>query len=531
MTINAVLWVSVSSDPQAVPEKESLPEQERQLRAAATAHGWSILDIIMIPGHSRVYYNYLEFATAAAAEGIEDPMRMFEHWERRDFQILACFDGSRFGREQSIFAEFAARTYDAGARIFSLADGLIEPNNRRFWVSMAGYKAAAEVDLLKERRRFGMAARAKRGLKTSPRDAFGYTEVRDPRTGKAIETIVDESLRPVWNKIAELAIEEHISWGKLEKELFARYGYGENGKPYPRYSFYQRLNTPTVWGHRGTGYLFTPPKGSNQRHKKHLGLWAFDETVPLPPGVSIIRNTHPPIFEGELAERLKDELRRRATMRGSHKPGTKNAFAGLLVCGECGFYISRDTIDGHRVYHKCTHRARLGRSVCNQGKHLRDDKLQAFFREEITSMLKAQSPDYFQIEQVNYEGDIERLKHEQASVEQQMHKFMALMRSTDVNNPAWKMYSSEMEQLGVRQQALEQDLKRLEGLQSNSDNPRRRRAYLKIEELGERFWELPPAEINQWLHMLYGDYRYVVLEAKIVKLAFLPPKRRLPRSE
>jgi hypothetical protein len=111
-----VLWCAVSSAEQAADEKASLGEQERELRELAAREDWQIVDVLIVPGFSRRYYNFPEFAEAAAREGIEAGKRLLEHFDRRDFDVFACRDGSRFGREQSIFGEVVARVIDSGAR-------------------------------------------------------------------------------------------------------------------------------------------------------------------------------------------------------------------------------------------------------------------------------------------------------------------------------------------------------------------------------------------------------------------------------
>jgi hypothetical protein len=112
--LRAVLWCAVSDEKQAREEKIGLAEQERLLREKAEGEGWLIVDILIVPGFSRRFYNYPEFMAAALKDGIEAPKRLMEHWNAGDFDVLACRYGSRFAREQSIFGEVVARTIDMG---------------------------------------------------------------------------------------------------------------------------------------------------------------------------------------------------------------------------------------------------------------------------------------------------------------------------------------------------------------------------------------------------------------------------------
>lgn len=52
------------------------------------------------------------------------------------------------------------KTVGRGARIYSLADGMIDENNFRMWIAMGGYRAAGEIDSLIKMRKIGFDARA-----------------------------------------------------------------------------------------------------------------------------------------------------------------------------------------------------------------------------------------------------------------------------------------------------------------------------------------------------------------------------------
>ena len=60
-----------------------------------------------------------------------------------------------------------------------------------------------------------------------------------------------------------------------------------------------------------------------------VGMWVFDPAEPVPEGVKMWRDTHEPMLTGDLAERLKAELRRRSlAIKGSARP---IALTNLLV--------------------------------------------------------------------------------------------------------------------------------------------------------------------------------------------------------
>lgn len=63
----------------------------------------------------RLPINWYDFRDAANEAGYDGAARMEAHWKRRDFDEVLVYDGSRFGRKESIFAEFVLRTFSPQA--------------------------------------------------------------------------------------------------------------------------------------------------------------------------------------------------------------------------------------------------------------------------------------------------------------------------------------------------------------------------------------------------------------------------------
>lgn len=59
---------AVSSHAQHQPDKISLPQQEADARGVAETNGWDIVDLMMVPGHSRRYIDFHVLADHAAKE-------------------------------------------------------------------------------------------------------------------------------------------------------------------------------------------------------------------------------------------------------------------------------------------------------------------------------------------------------------------------------------------------------------------------------------------------------------------------------
>jgi DNA invertase Pin-like site-specific DNA recombinase len=503
----AILWVAVSSGAQAEEEKESLPEQERRLREIAADRGWQIVDLITVPGHSRVYFNYPEFAAAAAAEGMSDPARMFEHWKRRDFDVFACVAGDRFGRSASIFNEVVERTYDAGAQVFTIRDGLIERGNENTWAVMASYAASSEVRELKRRYQFGMNRRAAEGKPLSPRVRFSHQIIRDAR-GKAVTMVVREELRPLFNDIATILL-ERVAWTALERVLFERYGHvADNGKPFPMYALYHLLNAPSFWG-------------NSARHAPAdcRGDWVFDEGAPVPEGVTVYYGTHEAVYTGELAEAVKAELRRRRALRGSARPDTQYPLSALFACDECGYKLAWTNSNGRWRGARCNtayvHRP-YTTEPCAQRQHMPEPYALDYMRQLVTlivttgdvqtalaSLATPEPPD----ETPELERQLAQLEAEGHTLIQNQLRAPASMS---------RLYEEQIDVLGTRIEAVRERLTAAKQRQpSDAVRASRHAALTELQALGEVFWQQSPGKVNQVLRRVFAGWVFMVRDGAI----------------
>src|SRR5690606_16790380 len=91
---------------------------------------------------------------------------------------------------------------------------------------------------------------------------------------------------------------------------------------------------PIFWGHIARNHCSASSKNGFK-----YGGWIYDDDVPIPEGSMIFRNTHEPVWNGELGERVKAEIRRRSdTVRGNTDPEKTHRFSGLGICAECGSF-------------------------------------------------------------------------------------------------------------------------------------------------------------------------------------------------
>lgn len=520
----AILLLAVSSGKQAAELRQSLPEQDERLHEIAAHLGWKIVDIITVPGHSRVYYTYREFAEEALAEGIAAPMRMFEHWQKRDFDVFACASGDRFGREQSIFAEVVGRTIDAGAVVHTLRDGEINAGNRRMFVSMGGYQASVEIDELKRRYRFGMKKRAARGLPTTSHGhIYSHAVVGQ---GDSAQTVVNDSARRLFADIADLLL-QGVSWRQMPDLLLERGHARPSGRRLSPSTLRGWLMHPTFWGNTAQHFH------DGDHYSVGRGFWVFDSSEPAPPHVTIYYNTHPPMYAGELAQRVQAELRRRFGATGNSRPLYRRRFGGLVVCGECGYACNYKQSDNWLGIH-CVSRQQVDLDTrCTNIRYINEKRLIALADAMLRDMLA--SGNWSALYAAGEQDDTaDRLAQVEAELEAARGQVTALIQK-QASMPAVlsDTYDAQIRALAARLEGLQTERARLAKTQADAaPQVEQKRALEELRLMGvDALWLLPPHEVNMFLSRLFGTRRLVLLDGDIIGMSAAPRLYKLPMQE
>ena len=523
--IRAILWLAVSSPAQAAAEKVSLEEQERLGRAWVAAHGAELVAVLTVPGYSRSEADVLTAYEAFAAEGVFAYHDLRRLWQGKAFDVLWVYVHDRIARAPALYAQVMSNVVKSGARIFSHSDGWIDATNVDAFIAIGGYSASSYIRHMKQRSASGKDKLAERGLPSQRDVLFSHRVIRDVY-GRALRVELDESRRRLWVDVAALLL-ENISWSKIEVELFNRFGHaGDNHKLLPKGTIKAAIYNPTFWGHSARRY-HTHARGATLQM-----AWVYDETEPVPEGVLVYRDKLPPVYTGELAERIKAELRRRediARGRGMHRTGR---FTGLFVCGECSYTLAYDRRDG-RVYLLCNAK-RVGHynsRPCSQGRALTERSAQAYIDDLLRRALDAGSlqaalemdapePDT---------GQAERLRAEVADAENKLRRLILDKAAADI--AIAYLYDEQLEHLSQQLARLKAESDRLE-YQAQEGARQRITERRVLDDLAamtlEAFWQQPDYAINQLLHRLLGKRRFVVLNGGI--LPGLVDKPRRPRG-
>lgn len=517
--LRCIIWCAVSSRAQNEPDKISLPQQEADGRELALKNDWHVIDVMRVPGHSRRYIDFHKLASDAGHSGIDAFHRLEAHWDAQDFDVMAVLDGNRFARTQALHAYVVERTINIGARIYSLMDGWVDRQNYRMWIAMNGYKSAGEIDRFVQARDRAMSARAQRGLPITSRIPMSHKVIRDPDSGKAVSLEVNEDKRRLWNDLAELVL-DGVSWDRMELELFQRYGHAnDTGEPYYPNHFYHLVMKPLFWGHIARHY-----NSASARNGYRFGRWIWDDSEPIPPGATVYRDTHEPVWTGELADRVRHELNRRSThIRGRASSSYTHRLSGLAICAECGSFMAT-RIDGtYRGLYCPASKGRPALPKCSHRRVVSERKIIARINEFLTQMLEQQTTEIFN-SQPNDVPDIQaRLALLNDEIRELEDKVRVLIRRQLAAGDAIQdIYEEELDKYNNQIQNMRDARDRLKGeslaVQNSTSNQQ-----VTLDELAQltldNFWRQESRKINQMLHRIFGKRRLVILNGEVIGVA------------
>lgn len=390
----AIVWVAVSTKPQASEDKSSLAVQESDARAWCEANGYQVVDVLRVPGHSRFTRDIHELNSAMKKKGIDALDKLLQYVNTRGFDVLVCRDAERFARKPSLLIRIIEEVIEsAGAKIYSTQDGYIDETNHLAWSMMAGFKTGSDAKRRVKGAQDGQRRRSERGL---PRriPPLSHTYVWDT-TGpkpKPVRMIVDESKRPLLDALRDIVL-AGTPYGHISEALM------EAGFRLPRNTQmpdYWRifLHNALVWGH-------TIERDSKLTQTKHLyGRYCFNPSVEPPQGITLRYNTHDPAWTGEDARRIQHELMyQRQSSTGRARPRSRHRFSLLLVCAECGHALAYHANPGGRnPSYQCRYmdNAKLDRTPdCTNTKAIRQHDAQQRIDRILRDFVDAADPNAF----------------------------------------------------------------------------------------------------------------------------------------
>lgn len=517
-TKRAVIWAAVSSQRQATDDKISLDYQLAQGQAWCDENGYTVVETLVIPGHSRSDPDLFTLLEEYERIDVMAYQRLRELWASKGFDVLVAYSTDRLGRSGTLIHWVMECTIiKHGLRIYLTEDESFV--NRRVVRDKALYGTAAAtkpMDAFKDKTFVSKEKLAAQGFSVG-KWPVSHTPVRDPVTGKTVRVVVNEAMRPLFTAIAQLLI-DRTPWHKIGPILFAR-GYStQRGTIYSASSIRQFILSGWVFGH-SVRHITQNTTGAQLR-----GTWLFDEDVPLPAGVQIFRDVVPPLFEGEFMEQLKAELRRRTDMTGRAGPGTAHRFSRLCVCHECGALMAarvrgQKQKSKHTGYRCCRASFSIAEDVrCPNRFKISNEAIQVFVHTHLARYLGIDSstPLPAPLQQVS---EADRLADEMERLNTQLTR--AIDEQLLAPASLQPRYRTAAATLQERITALEEQhrtaLKQQAASQRTQQAQQQTGAF--IRDIGlEAFWQLPDAQINQWLLRFFGEYRVAVHNRAVVGL-------------
>lgn len=502
-----ILFCAVSSEEQAGSAKMSIPDQLARQRERAARNEWLVIDEIIVEGFSRRYYTYYEFAHAAAAEGHPDPLRMFQHWERRDFNILSCRDLSRLGREQSILSEVIARTIDIDAVVMPLDEAQVDSTNYRMIGAIGGVGASQLIDNLKRYRDTGMKARSDRGQTTSSVFPMLY---RADENGKLYPD--RERFQRLFDDMAELFL-AGTPYEQFPDELAQRGHLNPvTGKRFDRGFMRRFLHTARTWGHAE----YNRRALKRGRSPTHAELWACGRGTP-PADVHFTLNVSEPVWAGALGEDIKDEMERRFhAIRGGARPFNTYPFSRLCVCGDCGATMIVQTKQKPNTlyeYMVCKN-GRAGKNGCHNNHAVRFDKIREYLDVVIQNWL---------INPAMHMPEARRQPDKLAAIDKEVSRLTARLDAlidliSNAPLSARADYQAKIDALASQRDNLHTERARVENAQREQAYTTRSR-LAALESLRRvNLWAQPATAQNQILRKVLGDTRVICEDGEVVEL-------------
>ena len=178
------IWCAVSTKPQAAPDKESLPEQERLGRQFAEDVGGEIVAVYRVPGHTRDLWRWDE------AESLMPAYRQLrEGIEAGKLDVLYCVDSDRLGRDPALVQQVISLVERNGAEVYreSRAHTLGKKSESdRYIDAFDSVSASQEQKRRKRQLRMGMKGRIEKRGMLAGTVPFYLEPVREPTTGTVV---------------------------------------------------------------------------------------------------------------------------------------------------------------------------------------------------------------------------------------------------------------------------------------------------------------------------------------------------------
>ena len=288
-----LIYARVSTEDQL--EKYGLSSQLRACREFAAARGWQILEEITDDGISGVILD---------RPGLDRVRRLVREGAAT---FVLMFDADRLSRELAHLLILKPEI-EKHARLEFVAAKFEDSPSGRMFFGMRGVIAQYEREVIRERTMRGKKERARAGLISGGRIAYGYCY----KEGKLLP---DVERAPIVQRIFT-AYDSGLSLRAVVQELRAAGLPTWGGKPWERSSVRRILANET---YAGVAYY-----GTLRREGKSVRVRTSGERIPL---------SVPPLVDRAIWERVGARLAANPLVG---RPSSAYLLRGLLFCAQCG---------------------------------------------------------------------------------------------------------------------------------------------------------------------------------------------------
>jgi len=401
-----VIFAAVSSAPQAVEEKASIPTQVANARALIQQRGWTeTTPPLIVSGQSR----HIDFLIEAT-EDIPAIDQLIKLARTNTIDLVVIRDYDRLARTRSLLTQISSYLNRCMVQIYAL-NKPVEPlppeelarNGGRLLTSatveaFASIEAEREIDRLRQRNRFGKGKLAQRGLWKHAVPTYGYTREVHTQDGTIYLDVprVVEDQAAVIHRIERLYLEDGMGMATISQTLNLEGVPSQRRKSWTPGAVGRILHNPfycgyIVWGLNRRQKVYDAEKQrfatksiplpsykqmkSRLRRAPNLQDILDNQEALTTDGATIAKGQHQPIRTEERQHQIDREIE--ARIKGGGRGSSLHAkiprlFTGLLVCSECGKVLTPTTNRLHHIYYACRG---VRNGTCTNNLSIREDRL------------------------------------------------------------------------------------------------------------------------------------------------------------
>lgn len=351
-------------------DSESIQNQKTMLRQYSEAHGWEIFDIYSDDDYTGADRRRPEFNS------------LLSDAEKRRFDIVLCKTQSRFTRELELVEEYIHGLFPIwGIRFVSIvdnADTAVKGNKKSRQIN--GLVNEWYLEDMSDNIKSVLTNRRLNGLHIGAFALYGYK--KDPE--KKGHLIIDDEAADVVREVFTL-----FSQG-YGKTAIARI-LNNRGIPNPteykrqkglRYKSGKSHNS-TLWKYFAISDMLTNEIYIGNMVQGKYGSISYKTKINKPRPKEdwfIVKNTHEPIIERELWDRVQELIADRSKPFSNGKIGI---FARKVYCANCGYTMRSGSSNGYH-YLICPNQY-VSKDSC-VGAYINQNKLEQMVLDEINSL-------------------------------------------------------------------------------------------------------------------------------------------------